>query len=262
MNAAWRTRYEVAVEAARQAGRLALGFFPDGSHAPFTLEWKSDNSPVTNADRQAETHLRSTLLGAFPADGFLGEEFGEQPGSSGYRWIIDPIDGTRSFVRGVPIWGTLVGLEYRGEQIAGVVAVPSLGQTFRALRGDGAFRDDQPIRVSMVGTLAEAHLFYSSVSWFVRAGRHDAFLQLAARTERQRGFGDFYGFVLVAQGSGEAMIDTGTHPWDVAGIKVIIEEARGRFTDWDGTATINRPDVVASNGRLHDIILQELRKTT
>jgi histidinol-phosphatase len=254
MNPDWRSRYEVAVEAARKAGRLALGYY----EGQLVVQWKEDHSPVTAADREAEALLRATLLGKFPQDGFLGEESGDAPGSSGYRWIIDPIDGTRSFVRGVPLWGTLVGLEYRGEQIAGVADAPALGHTYRALRGDGAYRNDRRIRVSDVADLAEAHLFYSSVSWFVKAGRQDTFLNLAARTERQRGYGDFYGFVLVAQGSGDVMLEYGCHAWDLSAVTAIVEEAGGRLTDWRGRQDISEPDVVASNGRLHQQILQLL----
>jgi histidinol-phosphatase len=248
MNPDWRARYDLAVEAARKAGRLALAYFDTG----LAVEWKGDQSPVTVADREAEALLRTTLLGAFPHDGFLGEESGSAPGSSGFRWIIDPIDGTRNYVRGIPIWGTLVGLEYRDEQIAGVAEVPALGQTYRALRGDGAYRGERRIRVSDVAELGEAIVFYSSLSWFVRAGKQREFLELTARTQRQRGFGDFYGFVLVAQGSGELMAEHGVHSWDVAAIKPLVEEAGGRFTDWDGTPTIHRTDVIASNGRLHE----------
>src|SRR5437660_740692 len=146
MNAQWRSRYDVAIEAAQQAGQLALQYFD----RDIAIEWKADDSPVTIADRNAETLLRTTLLGRFPQDGFLGEESGDTPGSSGYRWIIDPIDGTRSFVRGIPIWAVLVGLEYRGELIAGVCRLPAMNQTYRALRGDGAFRDDRRLHVSTV----------------------------------------------------------------------------------------------------------------
>src|SRR5207302_4181349 len=135
------------------------------------VEWKADHSPVTLADQGAEQMLRATLLGKFPRDGFLGEESGDTPGASGFRWIIDPIDGTRSFVRGVPIWATLVGLEYKGELIAGVAHLPAMNQTYRALRGDGALRDDRPIHVSTIDNLKEAHVFYSSITWFERAGR-------------------------------------------------------------------------------------------
>ena len=255
MNPEWKARYEVAVDAARQAGALALRYY----EAALDVEWKQDHSPVTIADREAEALLRSILLGKFGGDGFLGEESGDTPGISSFRWIIDPIDGTRSFVRGVPLWGTLVGLEYRNEQIAGVVEVPALGHTYRALRGDGAYRGQRRIRVSDISTLEEAHIFYSSISWFVKAGREKQFLELARRTQRQRGFGDFYGFVLVAQGSGELMVEHGVHPWDMAALKPILEEAGGRLTDWDNEPTIYRPDVLASNGRLHAEALSILR---
>jgi histidinol-phosphatase len=251
----WRTRYEAAVEAAREAGRLALGYF-DGA---FTVEWKSDRSPVTVADREAEQLLRRALLGAFPQDGFLGEESGDTPGSSGFRWIIDPIDGTRSFVRGIPLWATLVGLEYKDEPIAGVADVPALGHTYHAVRGGGAFRNERRIRVSDVADLSQAMVFYSSLSWFIKAGRRDAFLEMTARTERQRGFGDFYGHVLVAQGSGELMVEHGVHAWDVAAIQPIVEEAGGRFSDWGGRTTIHSPDVLVSNGKLHEDALAILR---
>jgi histidinol-phosphatase len=238
MNPEWRARYEVAVDAARQAGRLALGYFDTA----LAVEWKGDQSPVTVADREAERLLRAVLGQAFPQDGFLGEEYGDSPGSSGYRWVLDPIDGTRSFVRGIPLWGVLVGLEYRGEMIAGVADAAPLGQTFHALRGHGAFRGDRPIRVSDETDLSKALVFYSSLSWFLRAGREAAFLELVRSTDRQRGYGDFYAFLLVAQGSGEVTVEHGVHAWDVAAIKPIIEEAGGRFSDWDGNPDINRPD--------------------
>jgi histidinol-phosphatase len=254
MNADWRHRYEFALQIARQAGQLALRYFDTN----LPVELKQDSSPVTRADREAEALLRSSLLQTFPGDGFLGEESGTTPGSSGYRWIIDPIDGTKNFVRGVPLWATLVGLEYKGEQIAGVAYIPVLGQTFRALRGDGAFRDDRRLRVSEIDRLDQAHVFYSSISWFAKVGRGGAFLSLAARTSRQRGFGDFYGFVLVAQGAGEIMLENGVHSWDLAALKPLVEEAGGRFTDWNNQPTIERPDVVATNGRLHDEVLRIL----
>jgi histidinol-phosphatase len=254
VNPAWRSRYEAAVEATRRAGQLALGYFD----ANVAVEWKRDQTPVTVADREAETLLRTTLLGAFPEDGFLGEEHGEKQGSSEFRWVIDPVDGTRNFVRAIPIWGTLVGLEYQGEPIAGVVAVPALKQLYRALRGDGAYRDDRRIRISDVADLGEATMFYTSLSWFAKAGRLDDFVNLARRVQTQRGFGDFYGHVLVAQGSGDFMIEHGVHVWDVAAILPIVEEAGGRFTDWEGNRTIHRPDIITSNGRLHEAILREL----
>jgi histidinol-phosphatase len=256
LNADWRTRYELAIEAAEVAGKLALAHFDCG----VAVEWKKDQSPVTIADRDAETFIRQRVLAQFPQDGFLGEEHGEEPGSSGYRWIIDPIDGTRNFVRGIPIWGTLIGLQCRGELIAGVVRVPALGQTYRALRGDGAYRDNRRIHVSEIHALADAQLFYSGITWFHKAGCLDAFLELGGFTQRQRGFGDFYGFMLVAQGAGELMVDHGVHIWDIAALLPVIEEAGGRFTNWDGGLDLHRPDVLASNGRLHERALETLGK--
>lgn len=256
MNSEWRSRYEVALEAAHEAGRFALAYFDQN----VTVEWKHDATPVTLADRGAEQILRETLLGRFPQDGFLGEESGSTPGSSGFRWIIDPVDGTRSFVRGVPLWATLVGLEYKGELIAGVTYLPALKQTYRALRGDGAFRDDRRIHVSTVNRLEEAHIFYSSIMWFVKAGREKNFLRLAARTQRQRGFGDFYGFVLVAQGSGELMVEHGVHAWDLGALIPLVEEAGGRMTDWQGKVNLEAPDVIATNGLLHEEALRILHE--
>jgi histidinol-phosphatase len=256
VNPEWRARFEEALDAAHRAGQVALRYF----EADVPVEMKKDHSPVTVADQEAEALLRNSLLGAFPNDGFLGEESGDSAGTSGFRWIIDPVDGTRSFVRGIPIWATLVGLEYQGENLAGVAYVPALGHTYRAIKGDGAYRDDRRLRVSDVQDLSQAHVFYSSLSWFVKAGRAEEFLNLVKRTRRQRGFGDFYGFVLVAQGSGELMIDQGVHIWDIAALKPIVEEAGGRLTDWDGNPIVHGPDVIASNGLLHEQVLEILRR--
>ncbi|HEY2787680.1 MAG TPA: inositol monophosphatase family protein [Fimbriiglobus sp.] len=250
MNPDWSSRYEVAVTAAKQGGDLARSIFDTA----FDVEWKEDNSPVTVADKGAERAIRALVARHFPNDGFLGEEDGHVPGTTGFRWIVDPIDGTRSYVRHIPIWATLVGLEYKGEQIGGVAYVPCLGEMYRALRGDGAYCNDRPIRVSPVTELSKALLCYSSIGWFRKAGKERTFLELAAKTERQRGFGDFYGFVLVASGSADAMVEHGVRPWDVAATKALVEEAGGRFTDWDGNCTIDRPDVLATNGHLHDAV--------
>jgi histidinol-phosphatase len=247
MNPDWRRRYEKAVDLTRSASQIALRYF-DG---PFTVETKGDDSPVTVADRETEQALRASLQEAFPGDGFLGEEYGDTPGTSGYRWIIDPIDGTRSFVRGIPLWACLVGCEYRGELILGVCDCPPQALTWHALRGHGAYRNDRRIRVSDQADLSKALAFYSGLSWFLKAGKEQNFLDLVRATDRQRGYGDWYGFVLVAQGSGELMAEHGVHAWDVAALIPIVEEAGGRMTDWDGGGDIHRPDSLASNGKLH-----------
>jgi len=255
MNADWRNRSDVAIDAAIRAGKLAMSYYENA----VAVEWKGDKSPVTVADRNAEMLIRGIVAKEFPDDGFLGEEFGTTESKSGYRWIIDPIDGTRSFVRGVPIWATLIGVEYNGEQIIGVCYVPPADQTYHAIKGNGAYRDAKRIRVSDVSTMSESLLAYSSLNWFIREGRLDDFLRLYSATQRQRGYGDFYGFVLVAQGACDLMVEHGVNAWDVAATKVIVEEAGGMFSDWDGVPTIHRPDVIASNGKLHEAALSLLR---
>ena len=165
---------------------------------------------------------------------------------------MDPIDGTRSFVRGIPLWTTLVGLEYRNEMIAGVVVEPVFGNTYRAIRGDGAFKNNKRIQVSQVDKLADAILCTCDLNFFATHGKMDQFLNLALTVHRQRGYGDYFGFTLVAQGSAELMLDFGVHSWDIAALIPLIEEAGGTFTDWSGQQNLEQPDALASNGRLHD----------
>jgi histidinol-phosphatase len=255
VNADWRNRYEVAVEATRAGGQLALRHFGGNLAAewkPSTDAWKtSDSSPVTVADRETESLLRHRLSAAFPQDGFLGEEYGNQPGTSGYRWIIDPIDGTRNYFRGIPIWGTLVGLEQRGKMIAGFIEIPALGESYRAIRGEGAFCNDRRIHVSQVAKLADTTMLYTALSWFLKPGRQEAFLELMQATQAQRGFGDVYGFMLVARGAADLMLEYGVHAWDVAAVLPIIEEAGGVYTNYDSGQDIHKPDVLVSNGHLH-----------
>lgn len=256
MNAEWRSRYEQAIDFTRKAGQVALRYFD----TKLEVELKGDDTPVTIADRETEQVLRRSLQEAFPGDGFLGEEYGDTPGSTGFRWIIDPIDGTRSFVRGIPTWATLLGLEYRGELIAGIVDAAPFGHTYHALRGEGAYRNDRRISVSREGDLGRSLLFYSSLSWFLKAHKEAEFLDLVRRSDRQRGYGDWYGFLLVAQGSGEIMVEHGVHAWDIAAIQPIVEEAGGRMTAWTGKFDLFAPDVLASNGLLHDEVLSILNR--
>lgn len=264
MNADWRNRYEVAIEATRAGGQTALRYFGGNLAAdwkPSTDPWKTtDSSPVTIADQETEKLLRERLSAHFPEDGFLGEEYGDQPGTSGYRWIIDPIDGTRNFFRGIPIWGTLVGLEYQGQVIAGVVDIPALGETYRAVRGDGAYCNDQRIQVSRVSTLKDTTMLYTALSWFMKPGRMEPFLELLGKTQAQRGFGDVYGFMLVARGSADLMLEYGVHAWDVAAVLPIVEEAGGTYTNYDGGQDIFKPDVLVSNGTLHPESLALLQR--
>lgn len=256
MNAEWKDRYMRGLDAAHEAGRKALEFFD----RPLTVEWKANESPVTVADREAEQVLKTKLLNRFPEDGFIGEEFGTTEGRSDYTWIVDPVDGTRSFVRGIPFWGTLVGLLYRGEPIAGICYIPPLNITYRALRGDGAYRDHRKLSVSSVERWPESQVFFSNLTLFMVDSAREGFLAVLNQAQRTRGYGDFYGFMLVAQGSGEVMLEYGVSPWDVAALVPIVEEAGGTFSDWDGQPTIHRPDVLATNGKMHQPALELLQK--
>ncbi|HVJ83611.1 MAG TPA: inositol monophosphatase family protein [Planctomycetia bacterium] len=236
-------RAEVARVATRRAGDLTWELF----HRGVETDLKADRTPVTIADKQAEELLREAIRKAFPGDGFLGEEYGEEPSSTGYRWIIDPIDATANFVRGIPIFGTLVGLEHEGRMVAGFVHHPGLGNFYHAVKGGGAFKNDRPIRVSTVERYDDALLIYSSLRFFDKAGTTPQFLQFEKRFPRTRGFGDFFGFLLIAEGAAEIMIDPVTSPWDVAALQPIVEEAGGVFMDWSGKPTSFGDGSVAAN---------------
>jgi len=224
----------VARAAVEEAGRFACRHFG----RKLAVEYKSDRSPVTIADRGAEDLLRRKLAAAFPGDGVLGEELGAHDGTSGRRWIIDPIDGTQSFIRGVPLWGVLVGLEDRGECVVGVVALPALGETLWAVRGEGAYVNGQPARVSAVTSLGDATILTSDASPGHFGDKHAGFARLLTRAARHRGWGDCYGYALVATGRAEVMLDPLMNPWDAAAVRPIVEEAGGVFCAWDGSPTI------------------------
>jgi histidinol-phosphatase len=242
------------VEAARAGGARALTHFrQDG-----LVSLKADSSPVTAADQEAEAAIVEILRRRCPDHGALGEELGES-GPRDRRFIIDPIDGTRNFVRRIPTWAVLIGLEEEGQVIAGVVYQPVTGTLHTAWRGQGAYRDGASIRVSPVAALAGALVVHSSLNFLRRSSYWDGFLQLVDRSQVQRGFGDFSAYLWVAEGQGEIALSTTVKAWDVAALKVIVEEAGGRMTDLDGRPGIHGSTVLASNGRLHDAALAALR---
>lgn len=250
---------DVAVEAARAAGRIALGYYRGG----FDVVIKPDATPVTQADREAESAIVEIISRAFPDHGFLGEEFGGR-GSKEIRWIIDPIDGTKNFVRGVPVWATLIALEERGEITVGVIHNPVTGDLYTARRGGGAFLNGERLRVSGVGRLADATLLHTGLRPMRGTGSWDAFVRLVDATERQRGPGDYLGYTLVAEGRAEIYVEiypegSGLMPWDVAPCKLLVEEAGGCFTDVAGNSSIHTGTALATNGRLHDQVLALLR---
>jgi histidinol-phosphatase len=247
---------DAAVEAARAAGEIAMRYYRGG----FDVALKPDQTPVTQADREAEQAIREILARRYPAHGFLGEELGARSGATtDARWIIDPIDGTRNFVRRIPIWATLIALEEAGVITAGVIHVPPTGDLYTARRGGGAFLNGAPIRVSDFTGIDDAFLIHASLDLVKKAGAWDRFMRLVDATGRQRGFGDYLGYALVAEGKAEIYAELDLKPWDLAPCKILVEEAGGRFTDWDGRDTIYTGSALATNGHLHDAALARLR---
>jgi histidinol-phosphatase len=254
-------RLDLAVEAALEAGRITLEYF---RREDLKVERKDDDSPVTVADRAAEEHLRRRIEAAFPADAILGEELPEKAGTSGYRWILDPIDGTKSFIHGVPLYGTLVGVEHEGQSVLGVILIPALDEYVYAATGRGAWyvRGDatpQRAQVSSCARLNEGLFVTSEVICFDEVERTHAYKQLEATARLARTWGDCYGYLLVATGRAELMIDPYMNVWDAAALLPIIQEAGGSFTDWQGRATIHSGEGIATNGHILEEVLAVTR---
>lgn len=256
-------RLKFALQVAREAGAVTLEHFRS---ANLTVERKQDLSPVTVADRGAEQLLRDRLRGQFPQDGVLGEEFGELSGTNGFRWILDPIDGTKSFVCGVPLYGTLVGLEYEGRSRLGIIHMPALEETVWAIAGQGAWQQRKggqsaPARASKCARLADGVFCTSDVASYGLLGRKAAYEALQKTARVSRTWGDCYGYALVATGRADVMIDPIMSIWDAAALQPILEEAGGSFTDWRGQPTIHSGEGVATNGLLLPEVLQLLAAT-
>lgn len=254
-------RLEFTLAAAREAGELILRHYQSSG---LKVESKSDASPVTVADRGAEQLLRERILAKYPRDAVFGEEFGETPGTSGDRWILDPIDGTKSFVAGVPLFGTMIGLERKGECVLGVVRFPALDEVSYARRGGGAWaqrRTSAPERTQASTTrrLADALLSFTDIDSWVQTGRLKAFTSLCEECRIARGWGDCYGHCLVAAGRVDAMLDPLMNPWDAAALFPIITEAGGEFFDFSGRATIHGGSGVSLTPGLRDEVLGLLR---
>lgn len=251
--------YDAELEAVRrlveETDRIALRHF----RVDVPYERKADGTPVTAADREIEAAIREALGALYPDDAVLGEEEG-QTGEAARRWIVDPIDGTKNFARGVPVFATLIALEVDAEPVLGVVSAPALRARWWAAKGAGAFRDGEPIHVSAVASLEEADLCTGSFEWGRGSGDMARLLDLAGRMRRHRGFGDFYGHMLVAQGSMDAMVDLAPlSAWDVAALHPIVAEAGGRTTTLDGRSGVLPGPAVTTNGRVHEDILEAMR---
>lgn len=244
---------EVAIDAAYRAGRRTLAYF----NAGVAVEIKSDNTPVTAADRESEQIIRDTIARYFPTHAILGEEQGATAGDEDYRWIIDPLDGTKSFVHGVPLYGVLIGVEVRKEPVVGVIYLPALDEMVYAASGMGCRWNGRPARVSNVSNLGDALLTTTSPIRCLE--RSDAYANLVKQTRLQRAWGDCYGYVLVATGRAEIMLDPVMNAWDAAPMVPILREAGGRFFNWRGEQTIWCSDGAAANVALADQVAQVLR---
>lgn len=243
----------VATEAAYLAGRRTLAHF----NTEVAVEHKSDETPVTLADREAEQLIRARVARFFPDHAILGEEHGETRGNPNYRWLIDPIDGTKSFIHGVPLYGVLIGVEVRGRPSVGVIYAPGTDELVAAADGLGCTWNGRTARVSDVSRIEDATLLSSSINRAI--ARSDAYINLAGRARLARGWGDAYGYMLVATGRAEIMIDPALNAWDCAPLPPILREAGGRFTTWAGEETIWGTDGCATNGALNAEVLAVLR---
>ena len=249
MSEAFRDLLEIAVDAAWLAGRSTLAHFQTG----VAVDIKADDSPVTVADRGAERLLRELIGSRFPDHDILGEEFGAGDRNSEFRWVLDPIDGTKSFIRGVPLYGVLVALEVSGTPRLGVAHFPALNETVAAAEGCGCWWNGRRARVSAVATLGEAAVGYSDTRMLQdRLGERWPALQHA--TAVQRGWGDCYGHCLVATGRLDVMLDPVMSPWDCSALLPILREAGGTCTDWTGRSRVDGGDAFSTNGRLFDIV--------
>jgi histidinol phosphatase-like enzyme (inositol monophosphatase family) len=258
-----QTRLDWAVRITREAGDLTLEYF---RRHDLAVEFKADASPVTVADRAAEELLRTRIAERFPDDSILGEELGAMVGTSGYQWVLDPIDGTKSFVHGVPLYTTLVAVLAEERPKLGIIYAPACGEMLYAAVGSGCWYCDTrcadaaptPARVSSVRRLRESLFLTTEIACFSTARAKDALavyldLQRAARLART--WGDGYGYLMVATGRAEVMVDPVVNLWDAAALQPIIEEAGGQFTDWQGRATVHSREAIATNGLVAEEVL-------
>jgi histidinol-phosphatase len=243
----------IAADAAYTAGRRTLAWY----NAGVSVDTKSDNTPVTCADRDAEHTIRSIIARHYPDHSILGEEHGEQKANPDYKWIIDPIDGTKSFIHGVPLYGVLIGVEVHNRNSVGAVYLPATDELVLAADGLGCTHNGRRARCSTVSNLKDATLLATSAATLMK--RSDAYEKLASQVKLVRGWGDCYGYIMVATGRADIMLDASIHPWDCAPLVPILRESGGHFSTWSGEETIYGPDAVATNAALSPGVLKILQ---
>jgi histidinol-phosphatase len=243
-----RPYLEFGVQTAYEAGRLTLGYFGTEAARP---EFKADDTPVTVADREAERLIRERIAARYPKHAVLGEEYGEAEGSgTDYRWVVDPIDGTKSYVRGVPLYGVLIGLEIEGVCEVGAAYFPAIDEMVYAATGDGCYLNGRRTQVSKTQNLAESMSCFTDVASFGEHGRAGAWERLLSTTGGTRGWSDAYGHALVATGRADLMLDPIMNPWDCGPFPPILREAGGYFGDWSGNETIYSGEAMSTTRSL------------
>jgi histidinol-phosphatase len=262
---AWHSRLTLAVATARAAGQETLRWFRQSLLA---VERKGDGSPVTAADRAAESLMREAIQSQFPDDAILGEEFGDKSGTTQYRWVLDPIDGTKSFITGVPLYTTLVAVMDGNRPLIGVIYAPATAELVYAVSGQTTWYvqaggEGIPARVSETERLSDATFLTSEASDFAQVGRKNGgaavYQQLQDSCRLTRTWGDAFGYMLVATGRADVMVDPVMNLWDAAALQPIIEGAGGHFSDWQGRPTVHSGNTVATNGRLAGLVLSITR---
>ncbi len=250
------TWLELMHEICDSADGIAMRHF---RRADLRVDDKQDGSPVSEADKAIEAMARELVAKRSPGLGVYGEEEGETSAQDGARLIIDPIDGTRNFVRGIPVFASLLAIEENGMLVAGMVSAPAMRMRWYAARGMGAFLGPRRLHVSATNELSKATLFHGDLSGRVEGRLPVGLSALFGRVERTRGFGDFYQHMLVAEGCGEIALDSKMQPWDVAAVKIIVEEAGGKSTSYTGDDSISAPNLLSSNGHVHEAVLATLK---
>jgi histidinol-phosphatase len=240
---------------ADRAADIGMGLFRGDS---LEIRRKADLSVVTQADTSIEAMVREQVASAFPDDHVLGEEEGGDASRDGRVWIVDPIDATANYARGIPIWATLIALQIDGGLVMGLAHAPAIGERYQAVRGGGASMNGTPIRVSKIGAIEDAQILFAGVESWRSYPDGQRVIEVMGESARTRGFGDFWGHVLVARGAAEVMLETDLNLWDYAALQVIVEEAGGRMTQLDGSPTTHGGSVLTTNGVLHDELVRRL----
>jgi|SRR3989338_617618 len=240
----------IAIEASKESAKVLMHYFKKD----IKIARKPDRSPVTIADKKSENKIVSLIKGQFPSHNFLGEEFSYKSTNSGCKWIIDPLDGTKNFVRGMPFFGNCIALEKDSKIVAGVINMPALNLLAYASAGNGSVINGRAVRVSDTRKIEESYVSFGNIENFFNSRYKKQFRDLIKKSDSHRGFGDTLGYLLLAQGSADIVLDF-AKPWDVAAAKIIIEEAGGKITDFNGIDSIYSGHSIATNGKLHDLVV-------